>query len=255
MSGPFDITDRTALVTGATGRLGRAFSAALAEAGANVVLTARGSEELTRLAKQIGDRAVGTIAADLTDEHQIDRLFEDVRQRCSGLEILVNNAGAGLDAPFGAVTAEDMAALQALNVTAPYLCAQHAAQMMGSGGKIVNIGSIYGSVAVDARLYEGAPDMVRASPAYIASKSALVTLTRELAVRLAPKDVQVNMLSPGGVEADQGASFQAAYAARTPSGRMARAEDLVGTLVYLCSSASDYVTGQNVLVDGGFTAW
>lgn len=255
MSSLFDITDRTALVTGATGRLGRVLSAALANAGANVVLTARGSDQLARLASQIGDRAIGTITADLTDEPQIDRLFEDLQQRCSGLDILVNNAGAGIDAPFGAVRAADMAALQTLNVTAPYLCAQRAAQLMSAGGKIVNIGSIYGSVAVDARIYQGAPDMVQASPAYIASKSALVTLTRELAVRLAPKNVQVNMLSPGGVEADQAAQFRAAYAARTPSGRMARAEDMVGTLVYLCSSASDYVTGQNVLVDGGFTAW
>lgn len=251
----FDLSDRTALVTGATGRLGRTFAAALADAGADVVLTARGSEELARVETQIGRRILGTVTADLTDEREIDRLFDEVHARWSGLDILVNNAGAGRDAPFGAVKASDMAALQALNVTSPYLCSQRAARLMPVGGKIVNVGSIYGTVAVDARIYEGAPGMVQASPAYIASKSALVALTRELAVRLAPGGIQVNMLSPGGVEADQPAPFRAAYAARTPSGRMARAEDLAGTLVYLCSPASDYVTGQNVLVDGGFTAW
>lgn len=255
MTGMFDLSDRTALVTGATGRLGSAFAAALADAGANVVLTARRTEELARVAAQIGARAVGTVTADLTDEREIDRLFDTVQDGWSSLDILVNCAGAGRNAPFGAVHADDMAALQILNVAAPYLCAQRAAQLMPAGGKIVNVGSIYGTVAVDTRIYEGAPGMVQASPAYIASKSALVALTRELAVRLAPDGIQVNMLSPGGVAADQPAPFRAAYAARTPSGRMARAEDLTGTLVYLCSPASDYVTGQNVLVDGGFTAW
>jgi NAD(P)-dependent dehydrogenase (short-subunit alcohol dehydrogenase family) len=255
VSALFDISGRTALVTGATGRLGRVFAAALADAGADVVLTARDVDELAGLAETIGERAVATITADLTDEGEIERLFDAVREHCGRLDILVNNAGAGRDAPFGDVSADDMITLQTLNVTAPLLCAQRAAVLMTEGGKIINVGSIYGSVAVDTRIYDGAPEMVRASPAYIASKSALVALTRELAVRLAPRDIQVNMLSPGGVEADQPAAFRAAYAARTPAGRMARTEDVAGTLVYLCSPASDYVTGQNVLVDGGFTAW
>jgi NAD(P)-dependent dehydrogenase (short-subunit alcohol dehydrogenase family) len=255
VSALFDISGATAVVTGATGRLGRVFAAALADAGADVVLTARDADALAGLAAQLGERAVATIAADLTGEGEIDRLFDDVRERCARLDILVNNAGAGRDAPFGDVSAADMAALQTLNVTVPLLCAQRAAALMTGGGKIVNVGSIYGSVAVDTRIYEGAPDMVRASPAYIASKAALVGLTRELAARLAPRGIQVNMLSPGGVEADQPAPFRAAYAARTPAGRMARPEDVAGTIVYLCSPASDYVTGQNVLVDGGFTAW
>jgi NAD(P)-dependent dehydrogenase (short-subunit alcohol dehydrogenase family) len=255
VSGAFDISGRTALVTGATGRLGRVFAAALADAGADVILSARSADTLAEAAAAIGERAVATVAADLTDELQLDRVFDEVRDRCGRLDILVNNAGAGRDAPFGDVRAADMAALQTLNVTAPYLCAQRAATLMSGGGKIVNVGSIYGSVGVDTRIYDNAPEMVQASPAYIASKSALVTLTRELAVRLAPAGIQVNMLSPGGVEADQPAAFRAAYAARTPAGRMARPEDVAGTLVYLCSRASDYVTGQNVLVDGGFTAW
>lgn len=251
----FDISGRTALVTGATGRLGRVFAAALAQAGADLVLTARREDALADAAAGIGERVVAMITADLTDEAQIGQLFDEVRQRCGHLDILVNNAGAGRRASFGEVRAADMAALHELNVTAPYLCAQQAAHLMPDGGKIVNVGSIYGSVAVDARIYEGAAGMVGASPAYVASKSALVTLTRELAVRLAPAGIQVNMLSPGGVEADQPAPFLAAYTARTPAGRMAQPEDVAGTLVYLCSPASDYVTGQNVLVDGGFTAW
>jgi NAD(P)-dependent dehydrogenase (short-subunit alcohol dehydrogenase family) len=254
VSGLFDLGGRIALVTGATGRLGRVFAGALADAGADVVLSGRDEQALERLAGELGERAAGAIAADLADEAQIERLFDELDRRWGRLDVLVNNAGAARRAPFGAVGAEDLAALHAVNVAAPYLCAQRAATLMGDGGKIVNVGSIYGSVAVDTRIYEGAEDMVPASPAYVASKSALVALTRELAVRLAPA-IQVNMLSPGGVEADQPAAFQEAYRRRTPAGRMARAEDVAGTLVYLCAPASDYVTGQNILVDGGFTAW
>jgi NAD(P)-dependent dehydrogenase (short-subunit alcohol dehydrogenase family) len=252
----FDLDGRTALVTGATGRLGRVFVRALADAGAGVVLAGRDAGRLADVAGTVGDRAVATLTADLTNEADIDRLFGEVRERCGALDVLVNNAGAARRAPFGGVRGDDLAALHALNVAAPYLCAQRAASLMPpTGGKIVNVGSIYGSVAVDTRIYEGSEEMVPASPAYVASKSALVTLTRELAVRLAPVGIQVNMLSPGGVEAGQPEAFQAAYRQRTPAARMARPEDVAGTLIYLSSAASDYVTGQNILIDGGFTAW
>jgi NAD(P)-dependent dehydrogenase (short-subunit alcohol dehydrogenase family) len=97
--------------------------------------------------------------------------------------------------------------------------------------------------------------MVQASPPYVASKAALLTLTRDLAVRLAPWNIQVNMLSPGGVEADQPEAFRRNYERRTPAGRMARPDDAGGALVFLAAPASDYVTGQNILVDGGFTIW
>jgi NAD(P)-dependent dehydrogenase (short-subunit alcohol dehydrogenase family) len=253
----FDLTGRVALLTGATGRLGTVFAAGLAAAGAELILTGRDTERLDELQRTIGGQVVQTAVADLRDEGEIDGVFEAIRKEIDRLDILVNNAGTGRDAPFGKVSAGDMRAIQELNVAAPVLCAQHAAGlMMPQGrGKIVNIGSIYGTVAVDTRLYAKASGMVQGSPAYVASKAALVNLTRELAVRLAPMNIQVNLLSPGGVQADQPMAFQEAYVTRTPAGRMAAAEDLVGTLIFLCSTASDYVTGQNVLVDGGFTAW
>jgi NAD(P)-dependent dehydrogenase (short-subunit alcohol dehydrogenase family) len=122
------------------------------------------------------------------------------------------------------------------------------------GGKIVNIGSIYGTVAPNPSLYEGS-ELVRASPPYVVSKAALVNLTRDLAVRLAPRNIQVNMVSPGGIEEDQPAEFKRRYAERTPAGRMGTPDDVAGAVVFLSSKASDYITGQNLHVDGGFTSW
>jgi NAD(P)-dependent dehydrogenase (short-subunit alcohol dehydrogenase family) len=123
------------------------------------------------------------------------------------------------------------------------------------GGRIVNIGSIYGTVAVDPRLYENSPDMIAGSVPYVASKSALVTLTRDLAVRLAPHGVQVNMVSPGGVRAHQPEAFQQAYRQRTPQGRLAEPADVAGAVSFLASDDAAYITGQNLIVDGGFTSW
>ncbi len=254
-TGPFDLSGRVALVTGGGGRLGRAFATALGTAGADVVVTGRDAERLAGTAAALGERAAGTVVADLAAPGGVDTLFDAFEREHARLDILVNNAGIAARAPFGELTAEILHELYAVDVVAPLLAAQRAAALMPDGGKIVNIGSIYGAVGVDSRLYEGAPDMVPASPAYVACKGALVALTRDLAVHLAPREIQVNLLSPGGIEAGQPESFQERYAARTPAGRMGRPPDVGGTLVWLCAAASDYVTGQNILVDGGFTAW
>jgi NAD(P)-dependent dehydrogenase (short-subunit alcohol dehydrogenase family) len=257
MSTAFDLTDRVALVTGATGRLGSAFCAALADAGATVVLSGRDQSELERAAEALGDRGGGGIAADLTEEGQVDQLFDRLTKRQGGVDILVNNAGVALGASLEEVTQADFERLLRVNVVGAFLCAQRAAPSMRErgGGKIVNVGSIYGTVAADQRIYERSPEMVRSSTPYAASKSALVNMTRDLAVRLAPWEIQVNLVSPGGVEADQPEDFKRRYTDRVPAGRMARPEEIAGTVVYLSAPASDYVTGQNIHVDGGLTAW
>jgi NAD(P)-dependent dehydrogenase (short-subunit alcohol dehydrogenase family) len=255
--GQFELSDRVALITGAGGRLGSAFAAALASAGARLVLTGRNSDRLRSTAEAVRPGRAEVIPADLSKPDDIEALFDRIERSDGGLDILVNNAGVARDARLGQVSAEDFHEVLTVNVVAAYLCAQRAAPLMRArgGGKVVNVGSIYGSVAVDTRIYEGAAEMVQGSAPYVASKSALIILTRDLAVRLAPWNIQVNMLSPGGVEADQPAAFRLNYEARTPAGRLAQPEDVTGTLVYLAASASDYVTGQNILVDGGFSCW
>lgn len=256
MTDPFRLDGKIALVTGGGGRLGSAFASALAAAGAQVVLAGRDRGRLDAAAERLPADHAEVVPVDVADPDSVASLFEGVEGRFDGPDLLVNGAAIATDAPFGEVTADALASVLAANVTGVVLCAQRAAPIMRrkGGGKIINIGSIYGTVAPDPRLYEGT-EMVRASAPYVASKSALVNLTRDLAVRLAPWNIQVNMLSPGGVEAGQPASFQERYVARTPAGRMATPADITGTLVYLASEASDYVAGQNIHVDGGFTVW
>jgi NAD(P)-dependent dehydrogenase (short-subunit alcohol dehydrogenase family) len=249
----FDLSDKVALVTGGGGRLGAAIAAALRACGARVVVTGRDVEQLERLRRDLGGETLA-IPADLADETAIDRLFAAAEEQAGGLDILVNNAGVARDAPLGSVRSRDFAEVLHLNVTAAYLCAQRALPLFRGGGKIVNIGSIYGTLAADDRIYEGS-ELVRASAPYLASKAALVQLTRDLAVRLAARNIQVNCVSPGGIEAGQPEEFQRRYAARVPAARMATPDDVVGAVVYFASSASNYTTGQNLVIDGGLSAW
>lgn len=253
----FSLDGRVALLTGAGGTLGPAFARALADAGARVLLTGRDLERLDALTREVGSEKARVIRADLRQDESIERLFDDIEREEAALDILVNNAGVASRSTLEDLSAEEFHRVLHLNVVAAALCARRAVPLMRArgGGKIINIGSIYGTVAADPALYEGARGMVQCSPPYAASKSALVNLTRDLAVRLAPWNIQVNLISPGGIEQDQPAAFKRNYAARTPSGRLGSPGDVVGTLVYLAGSAADYVTGQNIHVDGGFTAW
>jgi NAD(P)-dependent dehydrogenase (short-subunit alcohol dehydrogenase family) len=256
MSSPFSLEGRVALVTGGSGRLGTAFARALAAAGAHVVLAARSGDMLAAVVRELGADQAAALQVDLGDESSVAALFDELERSEGRLDILVNNAGVATDAPLEQVTAAQLHEVFAVNVVGATLCSQRAASLMAGagGGKIVNIGSIYGTVAPSASLYEGSK-MVRASPPYIASKSALVNLTRDLAVRLAPKNIQVNMVSPGGIEGDQPDEFKRRYLERTPAGRLGTPEDVAGAIVFLSSAASDYVTGQNLHVDGGYTSW
>jgi NAD(P)-dependent dehydrogenase (short-subunit alcohol dehydrogenase family) len=249
----FDLEGTTALVTGASGALGLAIARGLAEAGASLLLTGRDADRLGAAATEL--RCRGCHAVDLSRAGAVAELFDWVGEQ-GGIDTLVNNAGTASDERLGSVTADEFRRVLELNVIATYLCAQAAAALMRKrgGGAIVNVGSIYGSIAPDDRLYEGV-EMVAASAAYVASKAALVNLTRELAVRLAPDRIRVNMVSPGGVEQAQPAPFRRRYELRTPLARMGTPDDVVGPVIFLASPASTYVTGVDLLVDGGFTAW
>jgi NAD(P)-dependent dehydrogenase (short-subunit alcohol dehydrogenase family) len=259
---------RVAVVTGAFGRLGPVWCEALLEAGAKVVALdlegAAPSTEYARLRQSAGERLLA-MPADVRDRASL----EAARSRCkeAGAEpsVLVNNAG--IDQPPGPATTyavEDVPAEQFdrvldVNVTGAFQAAQvfGPAMIQAGRGSIVNITSLYASVSPDARFYDHLPadPPFLKPPAYGASKAALVNLTRYLATHWGPLGVRVNALSPGGVEGGQDADFKRKFTSRVPLGRMAEARDLGGPLIFLASDASSYVTGIELRVDGGFTAW
>lgn len=259
-----DLSGRVALVTGAAGHIGSKVCHALAELGADLLLLDRDREGLDRVAGRIQDNwGAGThpLHCDLSDEGEIRRTAASVESDPGRLDVLVNCAAlggdaevSGYDVPFAQQEIETWRLALEVNLTAPFLLTQLLHPMLAHAGRgsVVNITSIYGVVGPDLDLYDGLP--MGNPAAYAASKGGLVQLTRWLATALAP-EVRVNAISPGGVERNQPEEFRQRYEERTPVGRMAREEDLKGAVAYLASDLSAYVTGENLMVDGGWTAW
>jgi NAD(P)-dependent dehydrogenase (short-subunit alcohol dehydrogenase family) len=263
----FRLDGRTAVVTGALGRLGPVWARVLYQAGARVAaVDLPGLPLPASLADLQGDGVLEVFGADVTSRESVDRMATAVSDRLGAVDILVNNAG--IDAPpeaaartFTLADYDSGVFLRTLevNVLGAFVCSQ----VFGSGmaqrghGAIVNIGSLYASVSPDARFYEHLPTdpPFLKPPAYGASKAALVNLTRYLATHWGPAGVRVNALSPGGVEGGQDPEFKRKFNERVPLGRMCAPEDLEGPFLFLASGASSYVTGVELLVDGGFSAW
>ncbi|WP_319467417.1 SDR family oxidoreductase [uncultured Pseudodesulfovibrio sp.] len=259
-----DLSGRTALVTGGAGYIGTAFCEALAEAGANIAVLDI-SEERTHEAAQAIEKRFNVktmpLAIDLSDEAAVVASPERAAETLGGLDILVNCAAfvgtsnlSGWVTSFEQQSIETWRAALETNLTAPFALIQAATPFLRKSGhgSIVNIGSTYGVVGPDMSLYEGT---AMGNPAaYAASKGGLTQLTRWLSTVLAP-DIRVNSISPGGIARGQDEKFVERYEVRTPLKRMGKEEDMKGALLYLASDLSAYVTGQNLMVDGGWTAW
>jgi NAD(P)-dependent dehydrogenase (short-subunit alcohol dehydrogenase family) len=252
----FDLSGRTALVTGGGGLYGRPISTALAEAGAHVVIASRGvsrCEELAAELRHMGLQASGA-QLDLADEASIDRLTEELGARFGRIDILVNAAvhRQGLDTKR--TDSADWQATSRVNSLGLFLITKACLELMlpNSSGSIINIASIYGVVGPDFPIY-GATGMT--SPAFYSyDKGGMIAFTRYLACEYGPNGIRVNSISPGGLFDEQPEEFIRNYTARTPLGRMASADDIKGAVVFLASDASAYVTGTNLMVDGGWTA-
>lgn len=257
-----DLSGHVALVTGGAGHIGRAICETLAEQGCALAVLDRAVPEAlcTDLADRFGVRAEAVVV-DLADETAVRAAVADVVERFGRLDILVNNAAfvgtsdlQGWATSFAEQSAETWRRAIEVNLTAAFVLCQAAAPALAASGhgSIVNIGSIYGVAGPDWRLYEGT---AMGNPAaYAASKGGLIQFTRWLSTTLAPA-VRVNAVSPGGVERGQAAEFLARYEARAPLGRMAVEEDFKGVVALLASDAGAYITGQNILVDGGWSVW
>lgn len=261
----FDLTGRVALVTGGAQNLGLDMAEALAEAGAHLVITSREPEKAERSAASLREGVSGRVlplGLDLGDEASVAAVFARVEAEFGRLDVLVCNAGGARLSAGGVTTDErypdDFAYVLRLNLYGTFLCVRAALPIMKAqgGGSIITIGSISGMVGRDRWVYEGSPDMVPNMGDYSAVKAGIIGYTRDLAAENGKYGVRVNCLSPGGFERGQPEEFIRRYSKQTPLGRMGKdGTDLKGAIVFLASDASGYVTGQNLAVDGGFTAW
>lgn len=254
------LSGRRALVSGGAGHIGSACAETLIELGASVAILDKESEACARSADNLGANATA-LPCDLSDEQSTRAAIDRGVQLLGGLDILIHCAAfvgttqvEGWAEPFEkqAVSAWDQAIR--INLTAPFVMVQQArtALQKSGHGSVILFSSTYGSVAPDMSLYA---DTTMANPVgYGASKGGLLQLVRYLASLLAPA-VRVNAISPGGVLRGQPDAFQKRYETRTPLRRMATEEDLKGAIAYLASDLSAYVTGHNLMVDGGWTIW
>jgi len=262
----FDLSGKTAIVTGGAGILGREFCAALAANGAQVAVLDLDLDAAKSAAKAAGKTAQG-FSCDVSDPDSVTDTVRKVVEHYGEVHILHNNAATKSDdlraffAPFEEFELKEWRKIMAVNLDGMFLMAQAVGQQIlrqGAGGSIIQTSSIYGVVAPDHRIYEGSEYLGRQinTPAvYAASKAGVIGLSRYLATYWAKANIRVNTLTPGGVESGQNQLFQENYAARVPLGRMAERLEMAGALLYLASDASKYVTGQNLVVDGGLTCW
>ena len=249
----FDLAGRVALVTGGNGGIGRGIALGFAQAGAAVAIfgrnTAKNAEVLAAL-KSAGARAMA-LAVDVTDRTALEPAFRRVEAELGPVDILVNNAGiANLSGGILQETAESWDSVIETQLNAVFLLSKLVAASMATRkrGKIINLGSMYS--------YFGAGPV----PSYSAAKGAIVQLTKSMAIELAPHGIQVNAIAPGWVETDMTAVVRTeAFKAmndeilmRTPAGRWGQSAEMAGPAIFLASSASDFVTGETIRVDGGY---
>jgi len=250
----FDIKGQTAIVTGASSGLGVTFAESLAEIGINVVIAARRYEKLVKVAEELSNKynvRVIPVKTDVSQEEQVISMVKTAIENFGSLEILVNNAGIASLSPSVDMSLEEWKKVIDVNLTGVFLCARTAAREMikRKYGKIVNIASIYGAVG----------DIFPTAP-YYASKGAVINLTRALAIEWAPYKINVNAIAPGFFPSEmttplfQDKKTLKYILSRTALGRTGEPLDLKAALMYLASPASDYLTGQTIFVDGGWTA-
>ena len=266
----FNLEDKVSVVTGGAGILGQHFCAGLVESGSMVAVVdiqeKKAQELAEKLSKRFKSKVIG-VGCDVSEANSVKDMVEQVVSELGKIDILHNNASSKSEdlndffAPFEEYSLDQWRKIMGVNIDGMFLVAQAVGKQMveqGTGGSIIQTASIYGIMAPDHRIYDGSSYLGRQinTPAvYTTSKAAVVGLTKYLATYWAHKKIRVNTLTPGGVESGQIEKFKNSYSNRIPMNRMANAQEIVGALLYLASDASSYVTGQNIIVDGGLNAW
>lgn len=258
---------KVAVVTGAAGILGRVISQRLVEFGARVALVDIDLKGVRELENALGGESrAKAFACDLADVVAISTTASAIVGWTERIDILFNNAATKTDDlerffdPVEEYSLDTWRKVMAVNLDGLFVMARECAAVMRKhgGGAIVQTASIYGAMAPDMRIYEGSfylGRQINTPPVYVASKGAVISLTAYLAALWAKDGIRVNAISPGGVTSGQNGVFHEKYSARVPMGRMAEAQEIADAALFLASSASGYITGQNLMVDGGLSAW
>ncbi|MFN8632590.1 MAG: SDR family oxidoreductase [Chloroflexota bacterium] len=251
----FSLKGRVALVTGGSRGLGLEIAHGLGEAGATVVVTARRQEWLAPAEEELREAGIDAtaLACDVARPEQVTAVVRDTVARLGRIDVLVNAAGISWGAPALEMPLDRWQAVLDVNLTGTFVCCQEVGRVMvqQGGGRIVNVASVAGLVGQDPALMDAV--------GYTASKGAVIALTRDLAVKLATKNVTVNAVAPGFFPTRMTRGLfsegEERYAALSPMGRIGRADEIKGVVLFLASDAAAYVTGQTLAVDGGSVAW
>ena len=259
----FDLSDKVIIITGAAGNLGSQYAEGLSEVGANVVLGDLDYTKCKQLSTKLKKKYDGDplpLKLDLTKKISISTLGTKTIKKYSKIDVLINNAAyqgnsKSRKTSFEELSLHDWNQAISVNLTGIFLICQQVGRIMKKQrtGNIINISSTYGLVAPDQRIYGNSGQ--NAGSFYSATKSAVINLTRYLASYWANTGIRVNTLSPGGVKKNQTKSFIKNYSKKTMLGRMAHQDEYIGAIIFLASDASSYMTGSNLIVDGGWTAW
>jgi NAD(P)-dependent dehydrogenase (short-subunit alcohol dehydrogenase family) len=258
----FNLTNKVIILTGAAGLLGTEYAHGLSQAGANVVLADLNFDKCKKLSLNLNkkyDVNSFPIKLDVTKINSINTMIKAVIKKFSKIDILINNAyfsEAGYDKiKFENYDLDIWKKGLNVNLSGIFLCCQQIGKIMKKQkkGNIINISSIYGIVAPDQRIY-GNTKIIK-SAMYSVTKSGVLNFTRYLASYWRQDGIRVNTLSLGGVEENQNSTFKKNYSNKTMIGRMAKKDEYVGALIFLSSNASSYMTGSNLVIDGGWTAW
>jgi len=259
----FDMKERVVIITGAAGLLGSQYAHGLSQAGANVVLADMNYSECKKIEQKLiskYDVSPLSIKLDLTDPKSIKSMISKTMKKYSKIDVLINNAADQGNPKLRTTKFEDFPLSYwnkaiSVNLTGVFLCCQEVGKVMTrqKKGIVINISSTYGLVAPDQRIYGKSGQ--NSAVFYATTKSAILNLTRYLASYWQGKGIRVNTLSPGGVEKNQDKFFVKKYSEKTMLGRMAKKDEYIGAILFLSSDASSYMTGSNLIVDGGWTAW
>ena len=268
----FDLSGRTAVIVGGAGKMGAQFACTLSAAGATVILADKDGERCKKVGHEISKvtgKSVQSYSLDGSDEADVRHLFDSVNRDHQRVDILIYNVMAKPNGYYKSTTDYEVTTWNdtvSANLTGAFLCCREAARFMKpmKSGVIVLTSSIYGVVAPDQRIYAecgaaaniyGADESLNCPAVYSASKAGLIGLGKHLAARWGKYNIRVNMLIPGGVYDGQEEAFHREYSKRTPLGRMACWSDFNGAILFMVSDASTYMTGTNLVVDGGWTVW